>query len=67
MRTTCKNCWKKMGKDLINNNRNFCSKKCRLDWMRKHNVKGAKKKYKYYDPIHNHVGLTHSCLDKNSD
>ncbi len=44
MRTTCKNCWAAMTKDLINNNRSFCSKKCRILWDRKHGLKHAKRK-----------------------
>ncbi len=39
VRDSCKNC----GKDN-NNGTNFCSRKCRMDWIREHNIKGGKKK-----------------------
>ena len=35
----CKQCDKEN-----NNGTNFCSKKCRKQWIREHNIKGAKKK-----------------------
>jgi hypothetical protein len=37
----CKNCGKEN-----NNGTNFCTRKCRMEWINKHKVKGAKKKAK---------------------
>lgn len=59
----CKACGKK-----TDNGTNFCKKKCRIIWIRKHNIRGAKKYYSNPEnnPIHKQFGLTHSCLDRNS-
>jgi len=42
METLCKNCDMELTK---NSHSNFCSRKCRTEWIRNHNKKGAKKKY----------------------
>jgi hypothetical protein len=44
MRTTCKNCWDILPKSVIGEDKDFCSRKCRLKWIEKHKIKGAKKK-----------------------
>ena len=44
MMGNCKNCGSEH-----NNGTNFCTKKCRKDWIGQHNVKGAKRKYS--DPL----------------
>ena len=49
-----------------NNGTNFCSRKHRLQWIREHNIKGAKK---FYSNIDNYIipwGLSSSALDKSS-
>jgi len=59
----CKSCGKKS-----TNGTNFCTRKCKLSWIREHNIKGAKKYYANPDnnPIFKQFGLDHSCLDKSS-
>lgn len=47
MRTTCKNCWDPLPKSVIGEGKDFCKRKCRIEWIRKHNVKGAKRKYRF--------------------
>lgn len=47
----CKNCCKEH-----NNGTKFCSHGCRVKWRSKHEIKGAKKKYKDYIPGINHWG-----------
>ena len=64
-RNICKNCGKRH-----NNGTNFCTRKCRMAWIREHQIKGAKKKYgdgKWENEIAcRHFGMTSSALDKSS-
>ena len=67
MRTTCKNCCEKMAKEFINNNSDFCGRKCRQEWKNKHKVKGAKKKFnKKHEEALMSYGLSSSACDSSS-
>lgn len=59
----CKRCG-----DESNNGTNFCTRKCRIAWIRKHNIRGAKKYYSNPDnnPVFRQFGMTSSALDKDS-
>lgn len=52
----CKNCG-----DESNNGTDFCKRKCRTDWIKKHNIKGGKKKAaRRYDEFLMKIGSTFS-------
>lgn len=40
----CKECGKALDKCHMNANQKFCGRKCRKDFMKSHEVKGAKKR-----------------------
>lgn len=52
MRTTCKQCWKPLSKQLINNHYSWCNKECKKKWVRSHQIKhGRKKALKLHEAI----------------
>lgn len=57
----CKNCG-----NSNNNGTNFCTRKCRTSWIKVHEVKGAKKRYRNHDRNLMQFGIASSALDKNS-
>lgn len=67
LRTTCKNCRKQLSKEFINNHSNFCSRICRVSFVRKSQVKGGRKKAeKVYEKHLMSFGLLSSACDSNS-
>lgn len=58
----CKNCGKEN-----NNGTNFCTRKCRILWIKAHNIKGGRKRAeKIYEKALMFWGLSSSACDKSS-